>query len=130
MTYDKLSQLYWLKKRIKEINSRISELEEYKPSVISEFKNKYNDDIIIDSLGLCEAELADERDEALKEIRKMQLFIDDIPDPHTKRLFIMKFSDGMTYEKISSELDMLNGENSLRQRIFDYIDFANGRYTT
>lgn len=108
MTKHELSQLYYLKKEIKELKRRISELESAAAGCTARITGMPGDEGISDKIGEYAAQIADLRallDSSLKkaicELNKLNRYIEGIENSEIKLIFTLRYINGMSWQRIA-----------------------------
>ena len=108
MTKKELSQLYYLKKEIKEQQKRIEELETAASSCTSKITGMPNGALVSDRVGIYAAQIADLKallDLNLKrcfyELNRLERYIQSIEDTEMKLIFSLRYINGMKWKDIA-----------------------------
>ena len=108
MTEKELSQLYYLKKEIKEQQRRLSELEAAATNCTAKITGIPCGKGISDKIGNYASQIADLRallDLNLKkcfyELNRLNRYIDTIEDSEMKLIFSLRYINGMSWQKIA-----------------------------
>ena len=106
MTKEELSSYYYLKKEIKQIEERIKEIDDTFLSANringmryeKRLSNPQEQRMIL--IEKYDKRLEEKKDEALKELMKIENFIDSINDPEIRMIFRYRYIELMEWNKI------------------------------
>ena len=106
MTKEELSRYYYLKKEIKQIEERIKEIDDTflsanrinGMSYEKRLSNTQEQRMIL--IEKYDKRLEEKKDEALKELMKIENFIDSINDPEIRMIFRYRYIELMEWNKI------------------------------
>ncbi len=106
MTKEELSKYYYLKKEIKQIEERIKEIDDTFLSANringmryeKRLSNPQEQRMIL--IEKYDKRLEEKKDEALKELMKIENFIDSINDPEIRMIFRYRYIELMEWNKI------------------------------
>lgn len=106
MTKEELSRYYYLKKEIKQIEERIKEIDDTFLSANringmryeKRLSNPQEQRMIL--IEKYDKRLEEKKDEALKELMKIETFIDSINDPEIRMIFRYRYIELMEWNKI------------------------------
>lgn len=106
MTKEELSKYYYLKKEIKQIEERIKEIDDTFLSANringmryeKRLSNPQEQRMIL--IEKYDKRLEEKKDEALKELMKIEDFIDSINDPEIRMIFRYRYIELMEWNKI------------------------------
>lgn len=108
MTKKELSQLYYLKKEIKEQQRRLSELEALATSCTAKITGLPNGSGISDKIANYATEIADLKsllDLNLKkcfyELNRLNRFIQSVDDSQMRMILTLRYVQGLTWQKIA-----------------------------
>ncbi len=128
MTKKELSQLYYLKKEIKEQQKRLSELEALATSCTAKITGLPNGNGVSDKIANYATEIADLKsllDLNLKkcfyELNRLNAFINGIDDSLMRQIVLYRFEDLMSWRQIAIAIGGNNKADSLRKKLFRYL---------
>ena len=128
MTKKELSQLYYLKKEIKEQQKRIKELEAVATSCSSKIEGLPTGEGISDKIGNYAAQIADLKallDLNLKkcfyELNRLERYIQSVDDPLIRQIIIYRFISGYSWRKIAFQIGGNNSVDSVKKRLYRYL---------
>ena len=128
MTKKELSQLYYLKKEIKEQQRRIAELEAAATNCSTKITGLPSGKGISDKIGNYAAQIADLKallDLNLKkcfyELNRLDRFIQSVDDPLLRQILTCRFVNGYSWRKIEKALGGKNRAESLRKKLYRYL---------
>lgn len=128
MTKKELSQLYYLKKEIKEQQKRIEELETAASSCTSKITGIPNGALVSDRVGNYAAQIADLKallDLNLKkcfyELNRLERYIQSVDDPLIRQIIIYRFISGYSWRKIAFQIGGNNSVDSVKKRLYRYL---------
>ena len=112
MTKEELSSYYYLKKEIKQIEERIKEIDDTFLSANringmryeKRLSNPQEQRMIL--IEKYDKRLEKKKDEALKELMKIEDFIDSINDPEIRMIFRYRYIELMEWNKIAMLVNM------------------------
>ena len=112
MTKEELSKYYYLKKEIKQIEERIKEIDDTFLSANringmryeKRLSNPQEQRMIL--IEKYDKRLEEKKDEALKELMKIEDFIDSINDPEIRMIFRYRYIELMEWNKIAMLVNM------------------------
>ncbi len=123
MTKKELSQLYYLKKEIKEQQRRIAELETAATKCTANISGMPSGKGISDKVGQYAAQIADLKailDLNLKksfyELNKLTRYIESIEDSEMKLIFSFRYIQNMSWYEISKNLGSLGDGSTERKK--------------
>lgn len=129
MTKKELSQLYYLKKEIKEQQKRLSELEALATSCTAKITGLPNGNGVSDKIANYATEIADLKsllDLNLKkcfyELNRLDRFIQSIDDPLLRQIITYRFISGYSWAKISYTIGGNNTPDGLRIKMMRFLD--------
>ncbi len=128
MTKKELSQLYYLKKEIKEQQRRIAELEAAATKCTVNISGLPSGEGISDKVGQYAAQIADLKallDLNLKksfyEFNRLTRYIESVEDPVIRQIMIYRFENHMSWRQIERAIGGNNKAESLRKRLYRYL---------
>lgn len=128
MTKKELSQLYYLKKEIKEQQRRIAELEAAATNCSTKITGLPSGKGISDKIGNYAAQLADLKallDLNLKkcfyELNRIDRFIQSVEDPLIRQILLYRFEKHMSWRQIARAIGGNNTSESLRKKLHRYL---------
>lgn len=108
MTKKELSQLYYLKKEIKELQRRISELESAATNCSSQITGLPHGDEISDKIGNYAVQIADLKarlnsnlEKCLDELIRLDNYIRNVPDSQMRTILTLRYIRGLSWQKIA-----------------------------
>ena len=114
MTKKELSQLYYLKKEIKEQQKRLSELEALATSCTAKITGLPNGSGISDKIANYATEIADLKsllDLNLKkcfyELNRLDRFISNVKDSEMRIILTLRYSQGLSWQQIAQNMGVL-----------------------
>lgn len=123
MTKKELSQLYYLKKEIKEQQKRLSELETLATSCTANVTGIPNGNGISDKVGNYAAQIADLKgllDLNLKkcfyELNRLDRFISSVKDSEMRIILTLRYSQGLTWQQVAQNMDVLGDGSTERKK--------------
>lgn len=123
MTKKELSQLYYLKKEIKEQQRRIAELEAAATKCTANISGMPSGKGISDKLGQYAAQIADLRaildlniKKCFYELNKLTRYIESIEDSEMKLIFSFRYIQNMSWYEISKNLGSLGDGSTERKK--------------
>lgn len=132
MTVERLKQYRSLRKEIEELAQEIKESEG--PDVVegSDDEWPYTKRRSKVRGSVCKPETLDIMRDKLAEIQEeyheLQKFIENIPDSETRRIFRLKYINGMTFQQIAFRLAGSRGESYPRRIHKSYMRKYNGKH--
>ncbi len=128
MTKKELSQLYYLKKEIKEQQRRIAELEAAATNCSTKITGLPSGKGISDKIGNYAAQIADLKallDLNLKkcfyEFNRLNRYIEEVEEPLIKQIMIYRFENQMSWMQIEKAMGGKNRAESLRKKLYRYL---------
>ena len=128
MTKKELSQLYYLKKEIKEQQRRIAELEAAATNCSTKITGLPSGKGISDKIGNYAAQFADLKallDLNLKkcfyELNRLDRFIQSVEDPLIRQILLYRFEKHMSWRQIARAIGGNNTSESLRKKLYRYL---------
>ena len=128
MTKKELSQLYYLKKEIKQQQRRIAELEAVATNCSTKITGLPSGKGISDKIGNYAAQIADLKallDLNLKkcfyEFNRLNRYIEDVEEPLIKQIMIYRFENQMSWMQIEKAMGGKNRAESLRKKLYRYL---------
>ncbi len=128
MTKKELSQLYYLKKEIKEQQRRLKELEILATNCTANVTGLPNGNGVSDKIANYATEIADLKsllDLNLKkcfyELNRLDRFIQSIDDPLLRQTVLYRFEKNMSWSQIARMLGGNNKPESIRKKLYRYL---------
>ena len=134
MTRRELSQVYHLRKEIEEDRVRLHRLEAVATSaspsnggsggsgIPSCRKGNWSDrTAIAASIADLRAQIADKVEREHRELIRLMDYIDTISDALTRRIFKLRFADGLSWAAIANRIGGGNTPDMARQRCYRYL---------
>ncbi len=128
MTKKELSQLYYLKKEIKEQQRRLKELEILATNCTVKVTGLPNGDGVSDKIANYATEIADLKsllDLNLKkcfyELNRLDRFIQSIDDAFIRQTVLYRFEKNMSWSQIARTLGGNNKPESIRKKLYRYL---------
>ena len=128
MTKKELSQLYYLKKEIRQLEQRIKELETAAPDCTAKITGLPHGTGINDKIGNYAAQIADLKallDLNLKkcfyELNRLDRYIQSVNDPLVRQIILYRFENHMSWRKIERSIGGNNNSESLRKKLYRYL---------
>lgn len=128
MTKKELSQLYYLKKEIKEQQRRLQELEAAAAGCTAKITGLPSGDGISDRIGEYAAQIADLQalldlniKKCFYELSRLNRYIQSVKDPLTKQIMIYRFINGYSWRKIAFQVGGNNSVDSVKKRLYRYL---------
>ena len=128
MTKKELSQLYYLKKEIKQQQRRIAELEAVATNCSTKITGLPSGKGISDKIGNYAAQIADLKallDFNLKkcfyELNRLDRFIQSVEDPVIRQILLYRFEKHMSWRQIARAIGGNNTSESLRKKLHRYL---------
>ncbi len=123
MTKKELSQLYYLKKEIKEQQRRLSELEALATSCTAKITGLPNGNGISDKIANYATEIADLKsllDLNLKkcfyELNRLDRFISSVKDSEMRIILTLRYSQGLSRQQIAQNMGVLGDGSTERKK--------------
>ena len=123
MTKKELSQLYYLKKEIKEQQKRLSELEALATSCTAKITGIPNGNGISDKIANYATEIADLKsllDLNLKkcfyELNRLDRFISNVNDSEMRIILTLRYSQGLSWQQIAQNMGVLGDGSTERKK--------------
>lgn len=112
MTKKELSQLYYLRKEIKEQQRRLSELEALATNCTAKITGLPNGNGVSDKIANYAIEIADLKDlieknlgKCIEEHKKLTTFINNIGDSQIRLILTLRYIDHLTWQQIAFNLN-------------------------
>ena len=128
MTKKELSQLYYLKKEIKQQQRRIAELEAVATNCSTKITGLPSGKGISDKIGNYAAQIADLKallDLNLKkcfyEFNRLNRYIEEVEEPLIKQIMIYRFVNGYSWRKIAYIVGGNNTPDGLRIKMMRFL---------
>lgn len=128
MTKKELSQLYYLKKEIKEQQKRIKELETAATSCSSKIDGLPSGTGISDKIGNYTAQIADLKsllDLNLKkcfyELNRLNRYIQSIEDSQIQMILTLRYVNGLTWWQIAKSLGVAGDGSTERKKLNRFL---------
>mgnify|MGYP004660888659 CR=1 FL=1 len=132
MTKKELSQLYYLKKEIKEQQRRLDELETAATACTAKITGLPSGRGISDKIGNYAAQIADLKgllDLNLKkcfyELNRLDRYIQSVDDPLIRQIILYRFENNMSWNQIERAIGGNNSSESLRKKLYRYLKNKN-----
>lgn len=123
MTKKELSQLYYLKKEIKEQQKRLSELEALATSCTAKITGLPNGNGVSDKIANYATEIADLKsllDLNLKkcfyELNRLDRFISNVKDSEMRIILTLRYSQGLSWQQIAQNMGVLGDGSTERKK--------------
>ncbi len=123
MTKKELSQLYYLKKEIKEQQKRLSELEALATSCTAKITGLPNGNGVSDKIANYATEIADLKsllDLNLKkcfyELNRLDRFISSVNDSEMRIILTLRYSQGLSWQQIAQNMGVLGDGSTERKK--------------
>ena len=123
MTKKELSQLYYLKKEIKEQQKRLSELEALATSCTAKITGLPNGNGVSDKIANYATEIADLKsllDLNLKkcfyELNRLDRFISSVKDSEMRIILTLRYSRGLSWQQIAQNMGVLGDGSTERKK--------------
>ena len=123
MTKKELSQLYYLRKEIKEQQRRLSELEALATSCTAKITGLPNGNGISDKIANYATEIADLKsllDLNLKkcfyELNRLDRFISSVKDSEMRIILTLRYSQGLSWQQIAQNMGVLGDGSTERKK--------------
>lgn len=127
MTRRELSQVYHLRKEIDEDRARLHRLEAAATSASPSDGGSGGSGIPTDrtaiaaSIADLRAQIADKVEREHRELIRLMDYIDTISDALTRRIFKLRFADGLSWAAIANRIGGGNTPDMARQRCYRYL---------
>lgn len=127
MTRRELSQVYHLRKEIEEDRARLHRLEAAATSTSPSNGGSGGSGIPTDrtaiaaSIADLRAQIADKVEREHRELIRLMDYIDTISDALTRRIFKLRFADGLSWAAIANRIGGGNTPDMARQRCYRYL---------
>lgn len=128
MTREKLSQLYYLKKEIKQLELQIAELEAMADGHIINTTGLPSGKGVSDKVGNYAAQIVDLKallDLNLKkcfhELNKLNRYIQSVDDPLVRQILVCRFEQNMTWQQIENAIGGGNSSEGLRKKMYRFL---------
>jgi hypothetical protein len=127
MTRRELSQVYHLRKEIEEDRARLHRLEAAATSASPSNGGSGGSGIPTDrtaiaaSIADLRAQIADKVEREHRELIRLMDYIDTISDALTRRIFKLRFADGLSWAAIANRIGGGNTPDMARQRCYRYL---------
>ena len=128
MTKKELSQLYYLKKEIKEQQRRIAELEAAATNCSTKITGLPSGKGISDKIGNYAAQIADLKallalnlKKCFYEFNRLNRYIEEVEEPLIKQIMIYRFENQMSWMQIEKAMGGKNRAESLRKKLYRYL---------
>ena len=123
MTKKELSQLYYLRKEIKEQQRRLSELEALATSCNAKITGIPNGNGVSDKVANYAAQIADLKgllDLNLKkcfyELNRLDRFISSVKDSEMRIILTLRYSQGLTWQQVAQNMGVLGDGRTERKK--------------
>ena len=123
MTKKELSQLYYLRKEIKEQQRRLSELEALATSCTAKITGLPNGNGVSDKIANYATEIADLKsllDLNLKkcfyELNRLDRFISSVNDSEMRIILTLRYSQGLTWQQVAQNMGVLGDGSTERKK--------------
>ncbi len=123
MTKKELSQLYYLRKEIKEQQRRLSELEALATSCTAKITGLPNGNGVSDKIANYATEIADLKsllDLNLKkcfyELNRLDRFISNVNDSEMRIILTLRYSQGLSWQQIAQNMGVLGDGSTERKK--------------
>lgn len=123
MTKKELSQLYYLKKEIKEQQRRLSELEALATNCTAKITGMPHGTGINDKIGNYATEIADLKsllDLNLKkcfyELNRLDRYIQSVEDSEMRTILTLRYSQGLSWQQIAQNIGVLGDGSTERKK--------------
>lgn len=127
MTRRELSQVYHLRKEIEEDRARLHRLEAVATSASPSNGGSGGSGTPTDrtaiaaSIADLRAQIADKVEREHRELIRLMDYIDTISDALTRRIFKLRFADGLSWAAIANRIGGGNTPDMARQRCYRYL---------
>lgn len=128
MTLQELSQLYHLREEIKEDERRLAELEARayaasSPNLSGSFggcvRDRFGD--YAEELSKCRSIIKEKQERCIKERLRIEEYICGIPDSHTRRIFSLRFVDGLSWFAVARCIGGNSTEDGVKKICYRYL---------
>lgn len=123
MTKKELSQLYYLRKEIKEQQRRLSELEALATNCTAKITGIPNGNGVSDKVANYAAQIADLKgllDLNLKkcfyELNRLDRFISSVKDSEMRIILTLRYSQGLTWQQVAQNMGVLGDGSTERKK--------------
>lgn len=123
MTKKELSQLYYLRKEIKEQQRRLSELEALATNCTAKITGLPNGNGVSDKVANYAAQIADLKgllDLNLKkcfyELNRLDRFISSVKDSEMRIILTLRYSQGLTWQQVAQNMGVLGDGSTERKK--------------
>lgn len=123
MTKKELSQLYYLRKEIKEQQRRLSELEALATNCTAKITGLPNGNGVSDKVANYATEIADLKgllDLNLKkcfyELNRLDRFISSVKDSEMRIILTLRYSQGLTWQQVAQNMGVLGDGSTERKK--------------
>lgn len=128
VTKKELSQLYYLKKEIRQLEQRIKELETAATGCTAKITGLPHGTGVNDKIGSYAAQIADLKsllDLNLKkcfyELNRLDRYIESIKDPLLRQIILYRFENHMSWGQIERAIGGNDNSESLRKKLYIYL---------
>ncbi len=128
MTKKELSQLYYLKKEIKEQQKRIKELEDAATSCSSKIDGLPSGEGINDKIGNYAVQIADLKsllDLNLKkcfyELNRLNRYIQSVEDSQMRMILTLRYVNGLTWRQIAKSMGVAGDGSTERKKLNRFL---------
>lgn len=123
MTKKELSQLYYLKKEIKEQQKRLSELEALATSCTAKITGLPNGNGVSDKIANYATEIADLKNlldlnlkKCFYELNRLDRFISSVKDSEMRIILTLRYSQGLSWQQIAQNMGVLGDGSTERKK--------------
>lgn len=123
MTKKELSQLYYLKKEIKEQQRRLSELEALATSCTAKITGLPNGNGVSDKIANYATEIADLKNlldlnlkKCFYELNRLDRFISSVKDSEMRIILTLRYSQGLSWQQIAQNMGVLGDGSTERKK--------------
>ena len=124
MTKKELSQLYYLKKEIKEQQNRIKELEAAATSCSSKIDGLPSGEGINDKIGNYAVQIADLKSlldlnlkKSFYELNRLNRYIQSVEDSQMRMILTLRYVNGLTWRQIAKSLGVAGDGSTERKKL-------------
>jgi hypothetical protein len=128
MTINELSQLYYLNREIAQYEARLDALYAKATGTTPALTGMPRAPGVVDKVGKYAVEIADQlgklelaRQRRVEEQARLYLYIEAISDSLTRQIFMLRFSDCLSWEQVADRVGGGNTYYSVKNRVFRYI---------
>ena len=128
MTKKELSQLYYLKREIKEQQKRIKELEAAATSCSSKIDGLPSGEVINDKIGNYAVQIADLKsllDLNLKkcfyEFNRLNRYIQSVEDSQMRMILTLRYINGLTWQQIAKSMGVVGDGSTERKKLNRFL---------